>query len=59
MKASISAWLTIVPVGLFGFAMNSSRVRGVIAAAMAGRSCAKLGSSTSTVFAPISVAISV
>jgi hypothetical protein len=38
MKRSICSWVTSVPVGLFGLAMKTSFVCGVMAAAMASRS---------------------
>lgn len=54
----ISSWRQRVPVGLLGLAMKISRVRGVMAAAMASRSCLKPGSGISTVVAPKRVAMS-
>ena len=49
---------TSVPVGLFGLAIKTSLVAGVIASAIASKSWVNPGSGTSTVFAPKSVAMS-
>ena len=58
MKRSIASCPTMVPVGLFGLAMKTVRVFGVMAASMASRSAVYPGSGTSTVSAPKSWAIS-
>ena len=47
-----SARRTAVPVGLLGVQTKMSLVRSVIAAAIAGRSCAKSRSGTRTEVAP-------
>ena len=39
MKSAKPAALTTVPVGLFGVQTSTSRVREVMAAAIAGKSC--------------------
>ncbi len=46
MNRSTSRCVTAVPVGLFGFATNTSRVRSVILSAIASRSCVKSRSGT-------------
>jgi hypothetical protein len=51
-KASIASGGHQVPVGLFGFATNTTRVRGVIAARIAARSWPKSFAATSMPVAP-------
>ena len=45
---------TTVPVGLFGLHTKITRVRGVIASAIAARSCVSSFSGTRTSVAPVS-----
>ncbi len=52
MNASSTSGAIHVPVGLFGLATNTTRVAGVTAARIAGRSCAKSRAGTSMPVAP-------